>query len=160
MVEAKGIEPSSLGCEPSALPLSYTPTSRLAEATGVEPARPQSSSEFESGAITTLACASTSLLFECHRSGRSTAGAAHPRPSGTRVANAAVSKTHVLRRGGRRTRTFLQALYRRGHHPVVCPRNEESRPRLAWGGSISVLLNSRYMAAPFSASRARDASTC
>ena len=46
-----------------------------------------------------------------------------------------VRRAHVSRRGGRRTRTLVQAVYGRGNQPVECPRGtKKSRPRLPWGG--------------------------
>jgi hypothetical protein len=68
---------------------------------------------------------------------------------GAHVANAAVSKivvavqktrsrAHGSRRGGRRTRTLVQAGYNRGLQPVECPRRQKKPPEVALGRLVSV----------------------
>lgn len=44
------------------------------------------------------------------------------------------SRAHVSRRGGRRTRTLVQAVYGRGRQPVACPRRSKKPPE-AWPGA-------------------------
>jgi len=44
-----------------------------------------------------------------------------------RRARVFVLRAHVSRRGGRRTRTLVQAVYGRGSQPVAYPREQKSR---------------------------------
>jgi len=42
-------------------------------------------------------------------------------------------RTHLARRGGRRTRTLVQAVYGRGIQPVECPRKTKKPPEVSLG---------------------------